>query len=591
MDKKIIIMKTKSTRISIKYGIIAIAFMFSVCSSFAQIHYNTGCSSSTTLFSSAIGTNTSSTGNSSFTGGISTSASGQAGLAHGYYSTAIGNRAISLGEYCQANHQSYAIGQFALATSERSIAFGRFVRSENLGSMTIGCSQVGYELINNIQNSLMIGFNNTIPAFFVKGPLFPNTEACKVGINNSNPLQDFHVNGNILLTGLNSTILFADSPPTNGCWGKWGIEYETNGLNFWKPFDPGKAVAGNYNPKGTAGNYILFLHDNGNVGIGTNNPLTKLHVLGTAKISQNFTVGEAQSPASMYIYGPSVLNGALTVGEAQRPVASILNGTLQVTGLHSEDPSMIVADQYGNLGVAPIPIGDQMGSHIATRNLQMNDMFITNDAATGTNEGIFVAPSGSVGIKTNVFNSTNVDDDLVVTDPNTGPDTKSYLRVLSVGTKPAIVWTTGGSKTIGMGVINDKGYLIENFNNKDIKLMTFSKGKVGIGVSKETEEIDMPEGALLYVAGRITAEEVYVKLHNTWPDNVFEEKYKLMPLVEVEKFVAENKHLPEVPNQAEVQQTGIELGAMNALLLKKIEELTLYVIEQDKRIKELEGKK
>ncbi|MEL6696657.1 MAG: hypothetical protein AAFP89_10465 [Bacteroidota bacterium] len=71
---------------------------------------------------------------------------------------------------------------------------------------------------------------------------------------------------------------------------------------------------------------------------------------------------------------------------------------------------------------------------------------------------------------------------------------------------------------------------------------------------------------------------------SSWPDYVFAEDYDIRDLSEVEAFIKENKHLPDVPSEAEVNSEGIELVEMNATLLKKIEELTLYVIDQNKQI-------
>jgi len=70
------------------------------------------------------------------------------------------------------------------------------------------------------------------------------------------------------------------------------------------------------------------------------------------------------------------------------------------------------------------------------------------------------------------------------------------------------------------------------------------------------------------------------------PDYVFAPNYALRPLAEVERFVRQNSHLPEVPSAAEVAKDGLALGEMNATLLKKVEELTLYLIEQNKQILE-----
>jgi len=65
--------------------------------------------------------------------------------------------------------------------------------------------------------------------------------------------------------------------------------------------------------------------------------------------------------------------------------------------------------------------------------------------------------------------------------------------------------------------------------------------------------------------------------------------YNLMPLKELEQYIIQNKHLPNVPTQDEISKDGIDVYEMNAVLLKKVEELTLYVIEQQKQIVELEN--
>jgi hypothetical protein len=78
--------------------------------------------------------------------------------------------------------------------------------------------------------------------------------------------------------------------------------------------------------------------------------------------------------------------------------------------------------------------------------------------------------------------------------------------------------------------------------------------------------------------------------HDTWADYVFEDDYELMPLSEVKEYIEENNHLPEVPSTSEVQEEGLDVGQMNELLLKKVEELTLYVIQQQEEIESLKSK-
>lgn len=76
---------------------------------------------------------------------------------------------------------------------------------------------------------------------------------------------------------------------------------------------------------------------------------------------------------------------------------------------------------------------------------------------------------------------------------------------------------------------------------------------------------------------------------DVWADYVFEKDYELRSLEEVKEYIDINGHLPEVPSTAEVSENGIDVGEMNTILLKKVEELTLYLLEQDAKIKSLEN--
>ena len=90
----------------------------------------------------------------------------------------------------------------------------------------------------------------------------------------------------------------------------------------------------------------------------------------------------------------------------------------------------------------------------------------------------------------------------------------------------------------------------------------------------------------LNVLGGIIADSVRVALSATWADYVFKDDYKLLPLEELSRFIKTNKHLPNIPTAAEVEKNGIELGEMNAKLLEKIEELHLYILQQQKQMDE-----
>jgi hypothetical protein len=88
----------------------------------------------------------------------------------------------------------------------------------------------------------------------------------------------------------------------------------------------------------------------------------------------------------------------------------------------------------------------------------------------------------------------------------------------------------------------------------------------------------------LYVEKGIRSEKVRVDLKTNWADYVFEPDYDLPSLIAVEQFITTNKHLPNVPSAAEVKANGIDMAQMDEILLRKVEELTLYTIEQEKLI-------
>jgi hypothetical protein len=113
--------------------------------------------------------------------------------------------------------------------------------------------------------------------------------------------------------------------------------------------------------------------------------------------------------------------------------------------------------------------------------------------------------------------------------------------------------------------------------NNIVLNMPKANSKVCIGTTSSTDGTDVYS---LSVNGNVRAKRV--KVYNTWADYVFEEDYKLPNLTEVEQYIKQAGHLMDIPSAAEVEAKGIDLGDMNRLLLQKIEELTLYMIEQNK---------
>lgn len=129
----------------------------------------------------------------------------------------------------------------------------------------------------------------------------------------------------------------------------------------------------------------------------------------------------------------------------------------------------------------------------------------------------------------------------------------------------------GSVKKIG----TTDAYALQVITNNLERLLIGSDGNITMGTTAQQTRLS--------VNGDIVTRKVKVTATG-WPDYVFEEGYGLLPLPEVEKFIRQYRHLPEIPSAAEVEKNGVELGANQVLLLKKIEELTLHAIAQNKQI-------
>ncbi|WP_299365726.1 hypothetical protein [Winogradskyella sp.] len=205
--------------------------------------------------------------------------------------------------------------------------------------------------------------------------------------------------------------------------------------------------------------------------------------------------------------------------------------------------------------------------------------------STGTSTALKILNNGNIGIgisspssKLFLQQSTN--------------DVNGGLTIQGTGGRRIQLFGEGasGRQVLSTNTLNP---LVFDLNGNE-RVRFAADGKVGIGTTNLSQDNG---NSKLLVDGKILCEEVEV-IQNVLPDYVFQkyytgyselkEDYKMPTLEEVEAFTKENHHLPEVPSAAEIKEEGLQLKEMTTLLLQKIEELTLYTIEQEKRIKALE---
>ncbi|MBG6132755.1 hypothetical protein IWQ47_004415 [Aquimarina sp. EL_43] len=205
-------------------------------------------------------------------------------------------------------------------------------------------------------------------------------------------------------------------------------------------------------------------------------------------------------------------------------------------------------------------------------------------------KGITIKNSGNVGIgtsdptaKVDIRNGHLYVGDEVFSNPaNWGQtiniDDNIHSRILieerTTGVQTSLWSHTGGNARVGTVSDHDFGIMTKGKE----KIMIKTNGNVGIGTTSPDSK--------LTVKGKIHAEEVKIDLSVPAPDYVFTKAYDLLTIEEVQQHIKEKGHLPNVPSATEMEKNGVELGVMNMKLLEKIEELTLYTIAQEKQLKE-----
>ena len=245
---------------------------------------------------------------------------------------------------------------------------------------------------------------------------------------------------------------------------------------------------------------------------------------------------------------------------------------------------------YGSSGVVHngnIFIGNKAGYNELTSNkLYIQNSDTSKPLIYGDFETRELGFNGKVGIGTHAPLSQ-----LHIHDPN-NTNSKVYITPKNIysGDSATLFLAEDNDATYGMYWMYDGsgnemelwGKMNTTFNGPHLKIKR-DNGMVAIGDY-------YADGYRLSVDGKIMCEEVRVSLQDDWPDYVFHKNYDLLSVERLEEYIDSNGHLPNIPSSDAIENSGLEVGEMQRLMMEKIEELTLYIIEQQKHIEELEGK-
>ncbi|MEI6752545.1 MAG: hypothetical protein WCK78_05195 [Paludibacter sp.] len=302
---------------------------------------------------------------------------------------------------------------------------------------------------------------------------------------------------------------------------------------------------------------------NGYVGIGTATPQSNMHILKTATTNTNEIV--ARFNRAETANGGSVI---VRLGYHNTSDFEINSG---YTG------SGFRYGSYNDLNIVNNTVGGDYGG--------IN--FITNAAnrltiSAGGNVGIGTTnPGAKLDVAGNIQINSKIGMALNDTLSNTHPSYNVYKNLSNY----SLTWKMDSWTTNGPTLWQSAWGGMKFFTNGTPRLSITNDGKVSIG----TTDVDNTPNVLLTVKGTIHTKEVLVDLNAPLADYVFDESYQLMPLSQVKQYVKENNHLPEMPSAKEVDKNGLSIGEMQNKLLQKVEELTLYSIQQQEEIQLLKS--
>ncbi|OQX76865.1 MAG: hypothetical protein B6D61_08110 [Bacteroidetes bacterium 4484_249] len=525
-------------------------------------------------------------GNTASIIGIDNTASETASFAGGTDSEALGKYSFAFGDLAKAwSRNGIALGKRVSIFGPYSFGVGENLQTTITSSMIIGC---GFDdnnpLVNGISRSLMIGFNSDKPTLFV-GMSDGVGYTGKVAIGDvTDPQAKLHIKAD----DNEQAVLFIE-PHTFSA---------ANNAYLWMGTSEYGLRAGYHKLYFNTGGHYIFNSADANVGIGVLNPTEKLEIDGNIKQSAGYFVSTDKVQATG-------TDGLRLYNQTGSGLYINTDGNVGV-GINSAQYKLTVygkiftnSDAYiaGNLGVGTDTPQEKL--HVVGNGLLTGNLDVSGDvtAATFTGDGSAL---------------TNVDDndwtvsgnDVYRLSGNVGIGTTAPQQKLDIAGSLRVhdyIYgnSSGGSSKLTIyGSSNSNSGKIEIWKGtagSSIKLVAGTNGNVQfftnsqwrMSINDDFVELGNPNTSVgLKVHGKIEAEEIEVKLLG-WSDFVFDKNYKLKTLTELEDFIYQNGHLPNIPSGAEVLENGINVGEMNALLLQKIEELTLYVIELEKEINKI----
>lgn len=313
-----------------------------------------------------------------------------------------------------------------------------------------------------------------------------------------------------------------------------------------------------------------------------------------------YSKSEGLNSMALGMYTRSQVAYSITIGRGlsnTKPLSNTTSGI--ILGMYSNVPTLFVSPSSGENRTGKVAIGNitspsaklhiksdtsgenenadimletSASSQYAAIYFKTTDNFIRmrNTAGLEFNAPRFNFQTGKVGIG-------NV----------SAPQATLHIKAYSSENANIMLQTTDNTKNatiIFRNSLNNISVGSDNIMNLSATSYSFTTGKVGIGCVNNMNDF------ALAVQGGVVSTKVSVLDIDTWPDFVFGNNYKLMNLYELEQYINTNQHLPDVPAAQEVSANGIDLGEMNAILLQKVEELTLHIIELQKQIDELKAR-